>query len=134
LSKVAQWGQKEKGMPSVQKCEALAVKGAVEDMAPGEMAHIHTDSKVTVQALRTIMAGVYRNIRKLGNLQVMVDIVDLIHSKGVKVMLEWVKAHETYEGKDRNCANKEKEEGKQWADEGAKRQVLEGRVGGDGRG
>jgi len=58
LVKVKQWGQKERGMPSVQKCEALAVEEVVKGLERGEMANIYTDSKVTVQSLRTIMSGV----------------------------------------------------------------------------
>ncbi len=56
LQKVEQWGQKEKGMPSVQKCEAIAVKEAIQSMKTGEVAHIHTDSKVTIQSIRTMMS------------------------------------------------------------------------------
>ncbi len=43
LIKVGQWERKEKGMPSVQNCEALAIKGALQEIKEGEMAHLHTD-------------------------------------------------------------------------------------------
>ena len=118
----------------MQKCEALAIKGALQEMEEGGVAHIHTDSKVTVQALRTMMSGAYRKIRNIGNLQVFMDIVDLVQIKGIKVIVEWVKAHEVYMGEGRSWVNQYKETGNQWADDEAKKQVQEGNIGGEERG
>jgi len=75
------------------------------------------------------MSGVYRKIKNIGNLDTIVDIVDMVHEKGIKVIIEWVKAHEVYAGKDRCWANEYKEKGNQWVDEEAKRQVKEGTMG-----
>ncbi len=76
-----------------------------------------------------MMSGVYRKIKNIGNLDTIVDIVDMVHEKGIKVIIEWVKAHEVYAGKDRCWANEYKEKGNQWVDEEAKRQVKEGTMG-----
>ena len=119
------WGKAVKGYPSVQKCEALAILEVIKTVSRGSKLHIHTDSKGTVQALRKMATKRYRQKRKLQNAQIGGQIIQMIEQKQLVVMVEWVKAHEEYEGHDRSWINEYKEGGNQLADQEAKKAVEE---------
>ena len=78
-------------LESVQVCEARAVLKAVQIVDPGEAVHVHTDSKGTVQKLRSLMGKAYREKRAIKNKAILQEIIDTAHLKRIPIMIEWVK-------------------------------------------
>ena len=60
LQKVREWGKKLQGQPSVQRCEAMAILEVMQQVTQGSRVQVHTDSKVTVQAIRSMCTKVYK--------------------------------------------------------------------------
>ncbi len=123
LKQIAVRGKKMKGQPSVQRCEAMAILEVVQSVPQGSQVHIHTDSKVTVQAIRSMCTKIYKKKRKIKNSNLIGQIVQTIRQKDVSAMIELVKSHEHYEGSDRNWINEYKEMGNEWAYRAAKEVV-----------
>ena len=66
LTQKEAWRGRSKALESVQRCEIRAILKVAQTLKEGEMGHIHTDSKVTVQMRQEIMSkGSYKRKRKM---------------------------------------------------------------------
>ena len=87
LQQIAVRGKKMKGQPSVQRCEAMAILEVVQSVPQGSQVHIHTDSKVTVQAIRSMCTKIYKKKRKIKNSNFIGQIVQTIRQKDISAMI-----------------------------------------------
>ena len=105
---------------SIPWCEGKAILEAVMQMHPGNSIHVITDSKVTVQAIKTLLSKRYRKCRKIANKPLLDAIITALQACKGRLMLEWVKSHNTESlMKERNWISDMKIIGNRWADQEA---------------
>ena len=120
------WMGRSSKLDSVPRCEARAIGKTLEICNNGEGVHIHTDSLVTIQNLRTLIEGTEREKKELGNKDLLYNIINMARTKQQAVMIEWVKGHEDMAEAKHNWISKMKKQGNEWADEAAKQAITEG--------
>jgi len=121
------WGGISRNLESVPRCEARAVLSAVQNTADGQVAHIHTDSKITVQQVREVAEmGSGGRRRKYKNKKLILGIIEEVRERGLGLILEWVKGHENMAEEEHNWISKMKMEGNEMADKEAGKAVEEG--------
>jgi len=59
----------------------------------GERVQIHTDSKGTIQQVRSMLNRPYAKNRKAKSKEITHQIIDTIRIKEMLVVIEWVKGH-----------------------------------------
>ena len=123
IRKKKTWAGRSKDLESVPRCEARAILKAIQVLETGEAAHIHTDSKVTIQNIRAMTGKTYREKRRMENKDIIQEIIEIAEVKQAPIMIEWVKGHETMLEESHNWISKMKEQGNEWADEEAKKAV-----------
>ena len=125
IKKMQVWKDKSKGgMKSIPWCEARAILKAVEIMNKEESLHIITDSKISIQALKSLLIKSYKKSRKIKNKPLLSSIVQTLKDKKGRLMLEWVKSHCTEANiQERNWISDLKILGNRWADEEAETMV-----------
>ena len=117
------WGGVSRNLESVPRCEARAILKVVQVGQVGQMLHIHTDSKTTVQQIRTLIeAGKYNKKRKYKNKKLLQEIIENVVTKEMGMILEWVKGHEVLTRDKENWVSRYKKEGNEMADTEAGRQ------------
>ena len=112
-------------MNSVQWCEANGILEAIKNIPTNSTAHIHTDSKGTIQGLRAIMTKSYKKIRQLKHKDIFGQILEEIYENHKMIILEWVKGHENMEWERHNWISKLKMQGNEWADEEAYKAIRQ---------
>ena len=120
IRQIGQWKGRSKMLDSVQVCEARAVLKAIQIVEAGEAVHIHTDSKGTIQKIRAMLGKAYREKRGIKNKGIIQEMIKLTREKGIPVMIEWVKGHETMAESEHNWISRMKQEGNEMADKIAK--------------
>ncbi len=65
--KIGSGGHMAPHLNSVQWCEARAILDIIQNMETNTIAHIHTDSKGTIQGLRSIITKPYKVMRNVKN-------------------------------------------------------------------
>jgi len=112
-------------MMSVQWCEAKAILEAIKGCETGEIELIHTDSKGTIQQVRSLLCAPYKRKRKRKGKEIAQEIVQAVEGKELFVVLEWVKGHEDMHMEEvhHNWVSRLKMRGNCWADEAAKEVV-----------
>ncbi|MCP4055362.1 MAG: hypothetical protein GY739_20440 [Mesoflavibacter sp.] len=114
-------GSRSPHLNSVQWCEAKAVLEAIKEIPKNTTAHIHTDSKGTIQGLRTILATPTQKIKTLKHKDILSQIIEEIVEGEKLVIIEWVKGHEILDWEKQNWISKLKLKGNDWADKEAKK-------------
>jgi len=119
------WGEVSENLQSVQWCEAKAILEAIKACDKNERIQVHTDSKGTIQQIRSLLAAPYQKKRKRKGKEVAQEIIEAIQAKEMRVILEWVKGHEDVHMKEEehNWIRKLKMKGNTWADEATKEVV-----------
>ena len=79
-------------LESVPRCEARAILKAVQETPEGGTAHIHTDSLMTVQEIKALIAtDNYGKNRKKQNKHLLSEIITVTNEKRLCLILEWVR-------------------------------------------
>ncbi|MCP4052782.1 MAG: hypothetical protein GY739_06910 [Mesoflavibacter sp.] len=118
-------GSRSPHLNSVQWCEAKAILEAVKETPKNAIAHVHTDSKGTIQGLRAILAATATKIKKLKQKDILSQIVEDIYEGEKMLIIEWVKGHENMEWEKHNWISKLKQTGNEWADREARKAISE---------
>ena len=118
------YGEKSPHLDSVQWCEAKAILEAIKNTPDNATAHIHTDSKGTVQGLKALIASTSGKIKRLKHKDILSQIVEEIIIGQKMVFIEWVKGHENMSWENHNWISKLKMLGNEWADIEAKKALT----------
>ncbi len=117
-------GSRSPHLNSVQWCEAKAILEAIKETPNNAVAHIHTDSKGTIQGLRAILTSTATKIKKLKQKDILSQIIEEVYEGEKMLMIEWVKGHEKMEWEKHNWISKLKQKGNEWADKEAKKAIT----------
>ncbi len=98
----------------------------VQNTEANTIAHIHTDSKGTIQGLRATLTKPYKVVRNLKHKDILSHIIEETMEGKKMLVLEWVKGHETMLPEVHNWISIIKMQGNEWADLEAKKMAKEG--------
>ncbi len=89
------WKGKSRDLQSVPLCETRAILKAAQEAREGEMIHVHTDSKVTVMKIRSMIEEEgYMKKRRMEHKKLVEQVLGTLVEKKAGMILEWVKGHE----------------------------------------
>jgi len=112
IKPICSWKHARPNLESAPRCEARAILKAVQLAQEGQTVHIHTDSKVTVQQIRVLaQSGDYQKKRCTSNEGLMQEVLEIVDGRGLLLILEWVKGHETMASSRHNWVSRTKQMG-----------------------